>query len=508
MVTVTGTAKKTSPPPTPPTPPTANPRSAIWPQPLPIIGLTGEYRAGKTIFTLTIDPTRTLYYDTEKSGETYEALGLGFTRIDMYDEMLRLHPNGHKAIDLFQWWLDQARAIQPGRYTVIVLDTVSEIESGLCDWVNQNPSYFGHTTAQYQRMEGIFWGDVKEHWKAILAELASRCTTFAFTAHMGDIWSKESKSPTGKRKPKGKSTLMELASLYLQLERRTGPDGKEPNKPSAIVLKSRLASIIPIASGEIEWVPILPPRLPVATPHAIRQYMLSPAGTRDPNEDERVMPEQMSADDRLKIQAQIAEAQRDAEQAKLEQTQRQSEAKAAQASAPKRNTTTGTSAKRSAAISMNGQTATPITDEQIQTLVGLKTDLAITDAAWLDHLKSYNVNTGRNFTQKQAADLIVKLKRQSPSSYFANPSDQAYRPQPKLTQDQIVRLLELKSELQNHGLTFPDWRQHLAAFNVDSAKDLTEAQAGELISTLAADSVTRKGGTNAAHAASKNVQAS
>src|SRR5271165_1651426 len=99
----------------------------LWPMPLPVIGVTGEYKAGKTLFALTIDPRRTLYFDTEKSGETYEALKLGFTRIDVWTEMLHLYPSGHKPVDLFVWWLDQVRKITPAVYRVIALDTVSEI---------------------------------------------------------------------------------------------------------------------------------------------------------------------------------------------------------------------------------------------------------------------------------------------------------------------------------------------------------------------------------------------
>ena len=72
----------------------------LWQQPIPVIGLTGEYQSGKTLFGLSISPgPRTLVYDMEKSSLTYESIG--FQRVDIGAEMLKLHPKGYAPIKLF-----------------------------------------------------------------------------------------------------------------------------------------------------------------------------------------------------------------------------------------------------------------------------------------------------------------------------------------------------------------------------------------------------------------------
>lgn len=285
----------------------------LWPNNTPnglkieIIGVTGEYASGKTLFGLTIDPANTLLFDTEKSAGCYE--NLGFTRVDL-TKMANKKP-----IELYQAWTSAVSKIQPGKYRVIALDTVSEIESGLCDWVADNPAQFGHTKAQYDKMEGLYWGDVKEHWKRILSDLASRCETFVFTAHTTNVWS--GNKPTGKRKAKGKETLMELATLYLWLERKPDSKGRVPGIPSAEVAKDRLAITTIDENGEIKVLPILPARLPEATPAAIRKYILNPADRNKPRAGETLLEKNLSADDRLLLETSKAEFERDAAQANL-----------------------------------------------------------------------------------------------------------------------------------------------------------------------------------------------
>lgn len=278
---------------------------------IPIIGLTGEFESGKTLFVLSIDPNcfdpaankTTLLWDTEGSASPY-ASSLNFEHRNLHDVMAEQFPNGHKPINLFQTWYAETLAIQPGQYSVLGLDVVTEIEDGLCDWVRKNPAEFGHTAGQYQKMEGLFWGDVKSYWKRILSSLASRCEVFAFTSHMRAVWSGSSPIP-GKRAPKGKETLMELASLYLKLERIAEPGKpKAPRKPVGILLKSRLASVDPKTK---EFYPILPPRLPEATPDAIRAYIATPPDYSKLKKAEQAVDQSMTPAEELAIRAQIAE---------------------------------------------------------------------------------------------------------------------------------------------------------------------------------------------------------
>ena len=304
---------------------------------IPVIGVTGEIESGKTLFCLSIDPNcfgrdrsqpaTTRHWDSEGSATTY-ADGLHFEHRNLAEIMLQEHPDGHKPIDLFLHWVADMRAIEPGRYRVLALDTVTEIEDGLVDWVRTHPEAFGHTRGQYQNMQGLMWGDVKAYWKRLLSETMARCETFVFASHMKAVWRGSSTVP-GQRQAKGKETLMELASLYMRLERSPEPNkAKAPRKPIGIVLKSRLANFDP---GSGETFPILPPRLPEATPDAIREYIKTPPDYTKLKKGEQAVAETMSDDERLAVEASIASDRAQAATAELSKTELIRQAAAAQA---------------------------------------------------------------------------------------------------------------------------------------------------------------------------------
>jgi len=414
----------------------------LWPHRIEIIGLTGEFASGKTLFGLTIDPQHTRIYDTEKSAGSY--LSLGFDRVDMGAELLKRYPTGYKPKQAFEWWLDSIRRIEPGKFRVIMLDTIGEVESGLTDWVEDNPQHFNHTRNQYDRMAGLFWADVKEHWKLVLNDLASRCETFVFTAHMGNVWDGGAAPVKGKRKPKGKETLMELASLYLQLERKPDDKGAVPAIPSAIVLKSRLASmrLNKEAGGEVEVLPTLPPRLPFATPKAIREYMVKPPDYAKLKKDERVQEQRMSEDDRLQLQAQIAKDNAEAERARTERMGGLAAAatrhEALTAGAPSAMTeqqattttlsTNGTHSVNIGTPSTNGTHADddPATESQLQELARLRNlgarnrNLTTKDMIggwWSDVMKPFGVASAKALKYATAQALIDQLRQSEDLSF-------------------------------------------------------------------------------------------
>lgn len=287
----------------------------LWPQPIPIIGGTGEYQSGKTRFGVSICPgPATLVYDFEQSSASYEYIG--FERIDVQKKMHELFPNGYKPVDLWQWFLKDIRSIPANKYRVIMIDPATDIERGLTDWVAANPAFFGHTFVQYAKMSGIMWGDVKDYLKMILADICARCETFYFTAHVGREF--KGNEATDKLKAKGKSTLQELASLYLWFDRAPNAKGERPNAPRAKVIKGRL-EVGSVVDGEVVAFSVLPPVMPVATPKAIREYFANPAGRKVKLDDaERFVEEKLSEDERLKLRVAMAEANRDAAQAQLE----------------------------------------------------------------------------------------------------------------------------------------------------------------------------------------------
>ena len=389
----------------------------LWPnsQKLEIIGLTGEYASGKTLFGLTIAPAQTLVFDTEKSCGPYEQLG--FTRVDL-TKLANLKP-----IELYEKWLAGVKKIQPGAYRVGMLDTVSEIESGLADWVEQHPGDFGHTKGQYDKMEGLFWGDVKELWKRVLSDLASRFETFVFTAHLRNVW--EGGRPTGKRAPKGKETLMELASLYLHLERKPDDKGRVADKPSARVLKTRLAYTTVDDAGEITIKPILPPYLHEATPAAIRRYIEQPADYAKLKKSELLPEERLSDDQRLAMQATVAEANRDAEQAKLSRMELMRQAGLAQSGATQKaaaieQPTAQEMLAQSFEGVTNGANHPPIGPvdrasikaslPQLSLLSALQGELGMSDAQFVGVVAKRGVASANELTHDQAEELIDKMK--------------------------------------------------------------------------------------------------
>ena len=294
----------------------------LWPKPVPIIGATGKHESGKTLFGLSICPgEQTLVYDFEGSSASYS--DIGFVRRDVPRIMLEQFPKGYKPVDVFNWWRKDLLSIQPGQFRVIVVDPMTDIESGLVDWVNANPGTFGHTAGQYQKMSGIMWGDVKSLEKAILADIAARCETFYFTAHIGREFS--GNEATGKYKAKGKATLNELASLYLWFAREPDRKGVKPDVPTATVIKSRLVSTKFVAGKMVNHA-VLPPTLPEATPDAIRAYFANPAGGKALADAELAVEQKLSDDEKLIINLRTAEATRDAKFADLTLSGKTSEA--------------------------------------------------------------------------------------------------------------------------------------------------------------------------------------
>lgn len=287
--------------------------------PIPVIILSGPFSSGKTIFGLSICPEETGLFDMEESAASYAAQFGIKQRISAGQEMLKLFPDSYKPIDLYLWWLKRMRAIKPGEFRVLMIDTVSGIEDGMADWVRANPQHFGATRQQYDKMSGLLWAHMKSLWEQLINEMSAKAEVVVLVVHMKNEWA--GSSPTGKRIPKGKETLDQMGSLYLILDRT--PDkttAKIPDKPRARVRKHRLAvrKFNP-ESGDYEPVPILPPHLEIATPGQIRKY-IAQGGVdyKKLTAAEKLGPEEkLSDDDKLQLENSIALAKAEAAKAEL-----------------------------------------------------------------------------------------------------------------------------------------------------------------------------------------------
>jgi hypothetical protein len=311
-----------------------------------VFGATGEFATGKTILGLSIAPgvhpeghpfagkPRTLYLDLEKSGATYG--GTGCLRIDVPAELAKAYGANYTAKQLAEWFNLLPSKLKPGQFDVIVVDPVNDIESGEVDVVKANPEAHGYTKNQFLASVGLLMAAMKAHWKKLLMGYSNVCKCFFFTTHLRDEF--KGGKPSGKREPRGKETLAELASLYLWLERLPDEKGVVSDKPSAIVLKQRLADTRMNAAGELEIVNLMPPRIPVATVQAIRAYIANPPDYSKLAVAERVIEKPASEEELCQLRLATAEAQTMAATAQANVIDRQRELtairQAAQATTP------------------------------------------------------------------------------------------------------------------------------------------------------------------------------
>ena len=123
---------------------------------IPVIIGTGEYGQGKTIFGLSICPgSETLVYDLEGSSLTYRSVG--FTHVDMAAELNKKYPNGYTAEQRYLWWRENVLLkAKSGKFRVLMVDPVSEIEDGLAEHVRKNAAKFDLTDEQIRKAAPLF----------------------------------------------------------------------------------------------------------------------------------------------------------------------------------------------------------------------------------------------------------------------------------------------------------------------------------------------------------------
>jgi hypothetical protein len=283
---------------------------------IPVIGICGDKGSGKTLACLTIDPRSTTLIDVEDSSVSYN-LPLQ-RRYSLYSEVKASSADGIPTPrECWEWFAETIQGIDS---RVLAVDPITDLQQGLVDWVRAHPEKFGRTSNQYERASGLLWADVKSHLKMILGRLSRRVECFVFTSHMGTVW-KGGSPIVGKMKAKGVDTFYELSSLYLFLHRNADPKtGKVPAAPVASIVpplgKSRLAHTTVSENGKVSIDPILPPRMVDFTWDSLREFVASPPNYRKLTQSQRAESVELTDDDRLQIQAEIAEANREAESLK------------------------------------------------------------------------------------------------------------------------------------------------------------------------------------------------
>ncbi len=289
---------------------------------VPVIGICGPKGAGKTLLGLSLCPEETIEIGVEDSGVTYN-LPLK-KRYSMYKEVTGKDNGIPKPIECWEWFAGIVDKIAKGelKCRVLFIDPISDIQSGLVEWVRANADKFGRSQAQYEKASGLLWSDVKSHAKMLLGKLSSKCTLI-FTVHMGSVWSGGA-PVTGKTKAKGIDTFYELASLYVYLTREIDPKtGTQPEKPIGHVCpphgKSRLAHmVLNSKTGDWEAKAILPPRIEPFTWARLRDYVQTPPNYDKLKVSERAEIERLSDDDKMLLEAETARTKLETEQLRME----------------------------------------------------------------------------------------------------------------------------------------------------------------------------------------------
>lgn len=284
-----------------------------------MIGVTGDKWSGKTTFGSTIDPRNTVVFDLEDSSESYSFPYA--QRFSLYGDLASQKKAKVPAIEVYRWFENKVETVEPGKFTVALIDPINDLGMGVTEYVESNPKEFGYTKAQFERSSGLMQGAISSHMKLLLGMLSKKVETVVFTAHLGLVWGDDGRPIKGKQKAKGRGVYMELASLYLWMERKADDSGKVPEKPSARVMKSRLGVVDVDANAtpydEPVVVNILPPRLEEATPNTIRKYILNPPDWKKLKKHELAPEEEVTISEAERLELEVRKAELNAEAARL-----------------------------------------------------------------------------------------------------------------------------------------------------------------------------------------------
>lgn len=506
------------------------PPGRLWPNtpsgaPLSIevFGATGDYASGKTLLGLSIAPgshpeghafsgkARTLYLDFEKSGGTYG--GTGCHRVDVPTKLLELKGNNYKPIDVALWFVDLlTEKLKPGQFDVVMADPITDIEAGIVDWVKQRPETFGYTKDKFGKVSGLLWGVVKDYWKQLLLKLSTKCQCFYFTSHLRQVW--DGNTPVrGKFEPKGKDTLMELASLYLWLERMPDKEGNVAATPAATVLKQRLSDTLMTETGELQVLPLMPPRIPIATVPLLRQYIANPPNYLKLKADERVVERELSEADKLSMQLAISENQKDIESNRVAILARQEELRRLSMQTATQVTGTNVATDQSGAIKQEKAekakreeaaataAASEVQQAEIDRLraeADAKIAAAQAEGAKLAAASEDEANANKPCEAEiQSAKLLFGMLKLTPDAFKARCSGKVFagltRPEAQRVLEWLAKLKDVKEMGESirtaRGLSDESWQRILkdkilAHVGAESVEKLDDANLDSLIGVL------------------------
>lgn len=242
-------------------------QSPVWPNGvvIPIISVGGESDAGKSLFCGTITPGSAIAFDFSRTLVNY-AKTLGIECIDMVDVLHTELGDNYSMKVAYEVFIDKAHEVPVGKYDTMIIDPITDIEEGFVDYfaATKHSHYGFETPGKFKRTKGVFWGFCRNSWKRVLLSLAARVQVLAYTKHMRSKVDEDGVPIEGEREMRGLSTLSEIASLELVLDRSHGR-----RIPSATVTKSK---VIQWMDGECIDI-VIPRKIAECTPQAIRDLI-------------------------------------------------------------------------------------------------------------------------------------------------------------------------------------------------------------------------------------------
>jgi len=294
---------------------------------IPMIGLVGGKGSGKTFAGSSLCPEETTEIAVEDSGETYN---FPFAKsYSMFKEVQTSNANGIPSqLDCYMWFMDLLPKIDT---RILFIDPITDLQAGGYQYIVRNCTQFGLTAEQCKSSSGLVWGALKAHLKLLLGRVSRNLETIIYTSHTGLVW-KNGKPAPGKVKAKGVDTFYELASLVVFLKRDVDPaTGKQPDAPVGHITppmgKARLSRITKLPDGSYGGQPLLPPRIDRFTWEEFRKSVNSPPNYAKLTAKQKAEVEVLTDDEKLELQAEIAENNAEAERLKMQRIEATKEAK-------------------------------------------------------------------------------------------------------------------------------------------------------------------------------------
>lgn len=250
--------------------------------------ITGFRGTGKSTFAATSDDPRNIcFLDYESKGQgLHEQLGFGYYESipdTVAAECGRLVP-----IEMFARTWQILEAIPKDRFTVLVLDNIGMLQTGMEAEVKDKPARYGvdqqkALTGQY----GGAWPGVKLIFSTITSFARSKgIQLIVVISHLKGAWG-EGKPLLGKFKTDGVDRIHELSTLSLVML-----PGLTPPTPSALVMKEQMGEV-KFQDGEFTVKRKLPLKLPKATWKEIKRYLAEGCDFTNPKAGEVPTPDEL-----------------------------------------------------------------------------------------------------------------------------------------------------------------------------------------------------------------------